>query len=275
MVFMMSGYVSQGAWCTSVYPDGDMKYATDYFFWKFANDPQLEGIYGLGYYDFRHSDEELVRWTAALFRHYCIDGNKTMLSEKYGFTCTPGHIKNGDFNEGMDHWQPVPAEEGSLTHWNLKGFGGNAWQLRQREEGSHGDYAAQFIRSAKAPNKLTQVARGLTPGKKYALLFVTADADDAVNRLCHRREFQFNVSLKGATVLPEFSNEYRLPRTIPENPQNRRCEFVNHKVVFTADKPEVTVTFSDWQDDSTPGAPIGQKRVVNYISLVPFFDEGM
>ena len=34
------------------------------------------------------------------------------------------------------------------------------------------------------------------------------------------------------------------------------------KIVFIPDKPEVTLTFSDWKDDRTPGGAIGQKLVL-------------
>ena len=271
MVFMTSGYLSLGAWDCNVYPAGDIKYATDYFFWKFANDPQLEGIFGLGYYDYRHSDPELIRWTCALVRHYCIEGKKEMLSKQYGFTCAPGHLKNGDFLDGLRHWDASPAEKDSIAHWQKAGFGGNAWQLRQREYGNDGDCAVQFTRSGKAPNKLSQTAVGLIPGRKYSIVFVSADADDVKNRVCQRREFQLNVALDGAKIVPEQSFRYRLPREIPAKP--KRCEFVNHKVVFIAEKPEVKITFSDWQDDRTPGAEIGQKRIMNFVSLMPYFDE--
>ena len=49
-------------------------------------------------------------------------------------------------------------------------------------------------------------------------------------------------------------------------------QIATRKIVFIPDKPEVTLTFSDWRDDRTPGGPIGQKLVLNFIGICPYFE---
>ena len=46
----------------------------------------------------------------------------------------------------------------------------------------------------------------------------------------------------------------------------------NHKLVFIPEKPEVTVTFSDWPDGKKPAEGIGRKRILNFVSVCPYFD---
>ena len=54
--------------------------------------------------------------------------------------------------------------------------------------------------------------------------------------------------------------------------QNNPVEIQTRKIVFRADKPEVTVTFSDWLSDTEPGGPIGGRRLLNFVSVTPHFE---
>ena len=47
----------------------------------------------------------------------------------------------------------------------------------------------------------------------------------------------------------------------------------NVALVFKAEKPEAGLTFSDWSDDSAPGAPAGQEILLNKVSVTPYFSE--
>jgi len=50
-------------------------------------------------------------------------------------------------------------------------------------------------------------------------------------------------------------------------------EVVTRKIVFRAKAPEVKVTIRDWKDEKTPGAPIGGKRLVNFIGVSAYYAE--
>ena len=270
MAFMMSGYISAGAWNINIYPGTDIKYIMDYFFWKFANDPELKGIFAIGCYDINNCDEERVRWIGRLMRHYCVEGKTDLLSRKYGIVCNPGHLKDGDFEQGFDNWQSVPAEPGSLVPWYRKHYG-PLKQLRQSEEGGLGDHAARFICSARAPNKLSQKLTGLVPGKKYSLCFVTADEEDIIKPMAKKPPVFFDAKISDSKIIPQLGYIFKKPadgsRRIRQRPQ-----ICNHKLVFIPDKAEVTVTFSDWSDGKMPAEGIGRKRVLNFVSVCPYFD---
>jgi len=139
--------------------------------------------------------------------------------------------------------------------------------MRQIEEGSVGDHAALLVKSAKAPNKLSQTATGLIPGKKYSLFFVSADADDIDKPKEKKAPFVFQANISDATIVPELGYILKKPGDTKSRAQMR-----NHKIVFIPEKPEVTITFTDWEDDQTPGQPAAQKCVLNFVSLTPYFD---
>ena len=66
-------------------PECDPKVGMDLFYRMCAVDPVFEGLYGIGVYSIDSTDEEMVRWFGKLFRHYGIEGQKDLLSKKYGF----------------------------------------------------------------------------------------------------------------------------------------------------------------------------------------------
>lgn len=73
-------------------------------FYKWANDPEFQDLAGVGFYAWHNGNEESLRWAAKLIRHYVIEGNTEDLAVKYGYLYLPGHLKNGDFEEGLAHW---------------------------------------------------------------------------------------------------------------------------------------------------------------------------
>ena len=268
--FMMSGYISAGAWNINIYPESDIKYSMDYFFWKFATDPELEGIFGIGCYDINNCDEERVRWIGKLMRHYCVEGSTDRLAEKYGINCNPGHLKNCDFDSKFQHWNAVPAEPGTLEPWYRRYYGALK-QMRQGETGGLGDHAALFIRSKKAPNKLSQTAVNLIPGRKYSLCFVTADPEDVAQTKAKKDSFIFNVDISDAEIVPELGYIFKKPVGW-ESYAGKRAQICNHKVVFIPRKSEVMITFYDWQSDKEPGEASGSKRILNFVNLTPYFE---
>ena len=96
-----------------------------------------------------------------------IEGNTEDLAAKYGFKYLPGHLKNGDFTEGLAHWNA----SGSVKAVTVKGLG-QRYQARRWYPPSIGDTACQFTRSDKAPNTLSAKIGGLTPGKQYVLRYL-------------------------------------------------------------------------------------------------------
>jgi len=64
----------------SIYPSVDFKYYLDMQCHLIANDPVFQGLAGLQTYTSGYADDETLRWSMRLFRHYFIEGNTEMLS---------------------------------------------------------------------------------------------------------------------------------------------------------------------------------------------------
>jgi len=89
-------------------PQVDYKVFLDMQYRHLATSPECFGLWGVMIYKATYAEEEALRWAGRLFRHYCIEGNTDLLSERYGFTYNLRHIRNADFNEGPAGWQLAP-----------------------------------------------------------------------------------------------------------------------------------------------------------------------
>jgi hypothetical protein len=269
MMLVMSGLIANGAWNCNAYPQSDIKYAWDYFFYLVATHPEVRDLYGIGCYNIRYTDEENARWLARLFRHYAIEGNTQMLSPQYGIVYNTGAVTNGDFKAGLEGWEVFPAEEGSIVPRTIEGYGFKQLKRRGRDR-FNGDTVVQLTCSDKAPNKLSQTLKNLTPGKLYSFFYVSTDGDKQEKNEAGRVDFALEADLEGAEILPHLSYEFRNP---PEYLKIKRLEVVTRKIVFRAKAPEVKVTLRDWKDDRTPGGPKGSRRLVNFVGVSVYYAE--
>lgn len=274
-MMLMSGYTTPECWCINNYPAADIKVVFDRFFHILATDPRMVGLYGMGCYSIWHTDEEIVRWVGKLMRHYCVEGKTESLAEKYGFKYIPGHLQDGDFEEGFKHWNVEAAEPESIVHKTVPGYGGNKYQWRIGREDGLGDMVALFTKSAAKPNRLSQTAMGLTPGKLYCLTFVTVDYDDFLKPQNKHLDYVFNVEIADADIIPNVTSTRHFPirwygtgDAAPGTPEK-----AIHRVVFRAKKDTATITFTDWKSPTEPGGPAGARRMVNWIGLHPYFNE--
>ncbi|MBQ6471334.1 MAG: hypothetical protein IJJ33_05080 [Victivallales bacterium] len=123
-------------------------------------------------------------------------------------------------------------------------------------------------------------------GKKYALLFVTADPDEVKKPSGKILEHFLGVSISDACVVEKGSYTLVQPGPVGKGAirgkdgalvlgrENvAKPQFCTRKVVFIPEKAECAIVFSDWQDDKAPGAAVGQKRILHFVSLNPYFDE--
>lgn len=273
-IYNICGYISPEVWNDYSFPQCDIKVFFDMFFQKMANDPEFRDAAGVGVCNFYHADEELVRWFGKLFHYYCVEGGTKSLAEQYGFKYNPNHLKNCDFDNGLKDWTVSAAEQGSLVPIKVNGYG-KLQQHRKFVDNGVGDNLAMFVRSAKAPNKLTQVATNLVPGKVYSLTYFTTDYDDVLKPKNEHTIFELNALLDGGEIIPELSFRRVYPKGWDGSWGQRKgtVEKVHHRILFRAKKSEVTLTFSDWKNDKEPGAAIGQRRLLNYIILRPYYME--
>lgn len=275
LMMIMSGYTTPECFCVNIYPEADIKVLFDMFFNMLANDKRLNGLHGTGFYSFAHTDQEIVRWVGRLMRHYCVEGKTESLAKKYGFKYNPGHLKDGDFEDGFKYWTVNAAEEGSIQHKTVNGYGGSA-QCRIDRPKNLGDTVALFTRSAKSPNKLSQNAVGLTPGKLYCLSFMTVDYDDFLKPRNKHIPFTFEATIEDADIIPEASSHRIFPpqwnQGIPAQKPGTTEKDIR-RIVFRAKKDTARITFSDWKSATEPGGAPGERRLLNWISVNPYFEK--
>ena len=246
------------------HPQVDFKYYLDMQMNILANHPAFEGLGTVGYWGTHYADEELYRWSHALLRHYVVEGRKDMLSKQFGFTYIPGHIVNGDFAEGLSGWKAEAAADGAIAVEKFSGYAKRN-QNRWNAPRGCGDSFCVFKAVEGKPNKLSQIAKGLTVGKPYMLLFSVGDYDDLKQQKLNPRRYGLEAVLENAEILPE-STVYIDKREKGKYAHNHNVARQNlHRIIFIPKSAETTVTFTD--ENAQPG----ENLMVNYIQLKPFY----
>ena len=240
----------------SHHPEVDYKYYLDMQVNLVANDPAFAGLGCIGYWGSYYADRELHEWSFKLMRHYCVEGNTSMLSEKYGLTYIPGLLQNGDFRGTLEPWT---ATGGAKTDSHT-GFGSKS-QNRWGGNGGLGDTFAALQKGS-----ITQHIQGLVPGRAYCLQYAAFDVKDVkANRIAPRR-FPVECALSaGAEIIPGQSWEHIDKRIKGRYAHNDGVARINLRhIVFTAKAAEIDVTFRNDTDEE-----LG----VNCVSLNPYLGE--
>ena len=252
----------------------DHKYYMDMQFNIIANDPAFHGLYGVMEYLSRYTDEEYFRWSMRLFRHYCIEGNTTMLSDEYGYTFSPDHLKNPDFDDGLKGWTVNAAEPGSITTASHKKY---SWLQGRYPPTTQGDTFLLTKRSAEAPNTFSQVIRNLKVGELYCLKMYTGDygdlKGDISNRQSHGVAWEVEDAERVGTLCLRhiFANCY----SHHAGKFNREHKYwMNyHQLIFRAQGETARLVVRDWANPDKPSGPIGQQLMFNFFEVQPYFVE--
>jgi len=239
----------------------DYKYYLDLQMNVLANDPELDGVGLAGYWGSYYIDEETLRWSFKLIRHYCINGATDSLAERLGMKYIPGFVANPDFRKGLAGWTAT----GAVATDRVKDFGSQSLGLYGGADGLGDDFAV--LTRGETPNRLSQRVKGLVPGQMYVLQFVTFDADDAQNHVYAPRRFGVAADLvAGAEV-----DAARSWTHVDRRHQGRYSGMtggakvnLNH-VVFTARAPEIDLAFTD------AGEKPGEKTGLNWIYFAKYF----
>jgi len=248
-----------------VNPEVDYKYYLDMQLNFVATHPVFRDLGVTGYWGSYYDDEELYRWSFELLRHYCVEGNTEMLSKTYDYVYSPGHLRNCDFTDGLEHWTADPPD--AFRADSFAGYGKGS-QRRWGAPGGTGDTFCVFTRGEERPSTLTQTATGLTPGKIYTLQFVTADYKDMVAGKVDPKQHALSAVLgAGAEVIPEKSYVFVDRRDSGRKKDDGLVRVNLHHIRFRAVDPSFTVTFTD--AEAEPGTEIA----LNYIMLKPYFEE--
>ncbi|MCC7493212.1 MAG: hypothetical protein IT204_12720 [Fimbriimonadaceae bacterium] len=244
-------------------PAVDYKVYLDLQLQRIATQPPFRDLAMTGYWGSYYDDEELYRWSMALLRHYCIEGQTTLLSQRYGYRYNPGHLRNGDFADGLQGWTASPAA--AVRPDQLAGYGANS-QRRWGATGRIGDTFAVLQRGADQPSTLAQTATGLTPGQVYTLQFVTVDHPDLVARRVAPQEHRLRAEFgPGAELLPAQSYVHVDRRTTGAEAAAGWARVNLHHLRFRATAATCQITFTD-----ATAAP-GTATALNYVMLKPYY----
>jgi len=247
----------------SHFPDVDFKAFLDMQFRHLATDPAFEGTYGIMGWTSGYMEEETARWLGLLYRHYCIEGRKDPLSERFGFRYKPGLLRNPDFEGGLEGWEVEPAEEGSIRPGRLKGYG---WLQGRWPKTERGDAFLLLRRSARRPNLISQRIEGVEAGRLYSVKLVTADRRAVEGNGEDKAPHALSIEVEGADVLRSF--QFVTPtRTI----RGKWLHF--HWLLFRPKGTVVRLLISDWKSRGEPGGPEGQELMLNFVEVQPYFGE--
>lgn len=246
-------------------PAVDFKYFLDMQVNLVANSPDFKDLATTGYWGTYYGDEELVRWSFKLMRHYAVEGNKEMLSARYGFKYNPGFLTNGDFADGLQGWTTSPAAAGSLRTHIIAGYGRNS--QGRWGGGSAGDTVCVMTRSADKPNRISQTAQGLEVGKAYCLQFVTADLKDVTGRKYNPRRYGIRAELEGAEILGDKGYVHIDRRNSGHDKEDKNVAKINlNRIIFRAKSPTQVIAFND--EKAVPG----EELIINFIQMKPYLE---
>jgi len=244
-------------------PTVNYKVFTDMQMHLLATDGAFDDLYGVEMYLSGYCDEEYMRWCGKLFRHYCIEGSTERLTND---PYTLAHIRNPDFDGGLDGWTVEAAEEGSVTTGTMEDFG---WLQGRYPDRKKGNNFLLMRRCANRPNIVSQTIQNLTPGRFYSVKMYSANYDD----LTRGDVFQVSLAVEGAELVPEeniqglYHNSYS---HLSPKFGDTRTWFNFHRVVFRATAPTAKVVISDWQYPTKPGGRIGQTMAFNFVEVEPY-----
>ena len=250
-----------------------------------ANDPAFAGLYGVMWYHSAYADEETLRWSAKLFRHYCIEGRRDMLgSDPYILP----HIENPDFADGDSGWNLSPATTGSMAVKHAAGYGRR--QARYIGQSgpieNQGDYFLWTKRNADRPNTFSQPIKALEPGRLYSLKVITADYQELLSEKSTRAAHQLGIQIDNAVPAPRRSFQHVFG--------SDKLWLTYHFFVFRTKSDTATLTISDWVSDDhvywpsewgiqfniekwkkpgKPGGPIGRELMFSFIELQPYLED--
>ena len=262
-----------------VQPDVNYKVWMDMQMQYLATHKLFDGLFGVHWWFSGYSNEDLLRWESALYRHYCIEGKTELLSKQFGWTYMLDHIKNPDFFKGLENWTVTPAAQDSMMAKYLERYAqieNRYWMKGVYPDDPAGNTYLWTERKANAPNVASQEIENLVPGKVYTVQMITADYQDIINGRSEKKQHAVTLGVEGAEIVPNGSYAsvaVSSPWSHEQLPfKNGPAWFNHHQVMFRATGKTAKLTISDWASPSTPGGAIGQQFMINYLQLQPYYE---
>ncbi|MEA3401257.1 MAG: hypothetical protein U9R79_08480 [Armatimonadota bacterium] len=223
-------------------PDVSYKVLLDLQMHALATDRAFEDLRGVGFWSGHYIDEELMRWYGALFRHYCIEGRRTRLSDDPYML---EHLTNPGFEDGLQGWEVRGSVEPvRIAEMPQKGARGRYSPVPE------GEMVVRTMRDADAPNSLSQPIRNLEPGRLYSLKLYCTNPEYSEELI------PAEISIEGGEMLPR--------RTLDRVWQVEDVYWTVHYRVFRATASKGSLTISD----AAPG-----EVYWDFVQIEPYFAE--
>lgn len=231
-----------------------------------ANDPAFRDMRGISSWILRYTKPETILWLAMLNRHYCIEGNRDMLSERLGYQFYLPYLKNPDFAQGVKDWGIEAASNGSIVHEKVPGWGFGRGTCNVE---GNGDDVIVMKRVPGKNNLISQTVSGLVPGRWYELSCRVADYDDVTGGQAIQKLMPLSMTLSGHEFDAELSfiDVYRSRHAMkPKFPGMGPCAN-EQRLFFKAKSSTALLTIRD--DRVTPGVKSGSGVNANYATPRP------
>ena len=217
----------------NTHPGVNYKYFMDMQFRHMATHPAFEGIGGVLEYASGYADEETVRWAARLYRHYGIEGNRDLLSDRLGWHYRNDHVRNADFAFHWEGWTVPVSIERNCKVVTVEGYS----DLQGRwPRTTVGDTALVLRRDFERPNAVTQPLRNLVPGKLYVAKMISGDYGDLKAGRSEKRTHAVALEIEGGEIVPEKTFQSVIPNnyahSLPPFDREHLYWFNYHNVVF-------------------------------------------
>lgn len=265
------GYMSMG-FALNAHPSVDYKVFLDMQFHYLATNRALKGLYGITGWTSGYAEEETLKWTARLYRHYGIEGNAEPLAERFGYTYLLPHIKNPDFAHNWEGWTVPVNIERNCTVRSIEGYSilEGRWSYT-----AVGNTVMVVRRSADRPNAVSQPIKHLVPGRLYSVKLISGDYAQFVSGSSAQEKHVLTISIEGGELVPDTCFQAVHPNhpTIKFGPfdRNNRFWFNHHHLVFKATAKTGKITISDWKTPTNAGGPVGQELMYNFVEVQPYF----
>jgi len=224
----------------------DFKVHLDMQFHLVANDPVFANVRGYSMWAAYYTEPEILRWFAKLVQHYGVDGEKSMLSEKYGYKLYPGILKAHNWENDKD--------------WLLSG---NAVLIDKKSTVLKQGYlpytSKNFLKisvNSETVSAASQILQNLTPGKLYMVKIRYCTPDNP-----EKSDIPVMITLDNAEII---SDELRYLQDF-----TRRSPHVwnARKIVFRAGDKPVKLTIAG-QKGTAPTTVL-----VDMVQAAPYFAE--
>jgi hypothetical protein len=253
-------------WCSlNINPSTNFLPYVDRQFQTLATDPLFFGSRGIFQWAAHYTDDDALRYSLALYRHYCIEGKRTPFRD-FPFRLT--HIENPDFDDGLQGWRVEPAGAESIAAGSYRGLG--LIEGRWTNIGI-GDRCAVVVRAENAANRIGQTIKNLEPGRLYSLKFFAADLD----HLDRKEEVGLWPTIERAKIVEEGSFRLVVPSSyaieLEDFSRERPAYSTYVQVMFRPDDTTAELAFCDWKDGK-PAGPAGQRIAFNFVEIQPYFE---